>query len=171
MTQFNLLPESILYKRRRRNLIIILSCVQVFIIAVIAASFFLLDHASSYVFTRSELLTSLISDTRYEEAGQLAEELSRLQEIAAAKDYLLSRTSPELVNGQWLTVVNETVPEGVELTSFEITSGRLFIYCQAADLMLAEGHRSRMLDMGMTPVFGEVTLENGLYSYSIYVIV
>jgi Tfp pilus assembly protein PilN len=167
LKQFNLLPVDLKNKLRRRRLNITLLIIQIFIIIIAAASFPLLQRASAYLTARSDQLTVNITNLKYLEADRIADELSRVRGINTAMAYLNDLLSPEPIDSKWLTTVNSTIPEGVELERFEITGGRLIISCLAAELPLIEEHRLCLEEEGFTPILGKIASVSGKYRYAL----
>jgi Tfp pilus assembly protein PilN len=167
MKRFNLLPVDLKDKHRRRRLNAVLLIIQILIVIFAAASFPLLNLASSYIRTRSEQLTVNIAGDKYIEAGRIADELSRVRGINSAAAYLNDLLSPKPIDSEWLAAVNSTIPEGVELEKFEITGGRIIISCLTDELPLVEEHRLCLAGEGFFPIIGKIASLSGKYRYAI----
>lgn len=141
--------------------------IQIIILILVSVSFPLINQAAAYISARSGLLTAGIADPKYLEASRIAEELSHMREVATAAAYLSDLLSPQPLSGEWLALVNSTVPDGVTLESFEITGGGLTISCQTAELTLIEEHRLALAEEGFTPTLGSVASLNGTYGYTL----
>jgi hypothetical protein len=167
LNQFNLLPVDLRDKRRRRKLGAALLTVQLIILTLALASFPLIRLAASYITARSGQLTVSIASQKYSEAGHIADELSRLRAVASAAAYLNDLLSPGQAKSEWLAMVNNTIPDGVTLKSFEISDGSLSVSCQAEELSFIEEHRLNLTEEGFTPILGRVSSLNGMYSYTL----
>ncbi len=168
MTRFNLLPAELINKRKRRRLLIALAVTQTFIAAAVAASFPAVNYIDRYISSRSRELTRLIASPVYNESDAAAESLAALKDSAAAADYTINSLQPAVMNAGWLDGINGTLPPDVELTGFKMDAGRLTVNCLTTDLAFAEEHRRLLADSGFSVTLGGVTVDGGLYGYTLY---
>jgi len=161
----NLLPPKVIAKRKCKKLLVILATVQVAIFLLLAGLIHIAQNLEQMAAIQSEKIRerlSYISDEPFEIHSELME--AWLREFAMKAFLEDSFLLP--FDREWLMKILQTAPDGVNFRRINYSNGHLLLASEAADILLIDLHRDRLLEIFDSVHFGRINQQDsGLYVY------